>query len=546
VSTHRDGDGTDEDGSSASLREQASRREQAWPSGRLVEDRAPLVAVGASAGGLEALKRLLGALPIDADLALVVIQHLSPTHESLLTSSLRSSSPLPVIDVQDDMPVEPGTVHVIPPNATLVLESGRLRLHRRSVSERPPMPIDAFMRSLAAERQRDAIGVVLSGTGSDGTHGLEAIRAAGGRTYAQDPSTALHDGMPRSAITADVADVILSPEAIAGELAAFARAMAAPSDGEGAPAVDGDATFRQILELMKERKGVDVSHYKATTLRRRVARRIALVRAAGDEEYLRRLREDPEELDALYGDLFIHVTSFFRDPEVFAALGEQVFPELLRGRTKDAPMRMWVPGCSTGEEVYSLAIAGLELVNDHKSDIQIQVFGTDISEQAIQRARTAVYPPGIAEHVGDARLRRYFEPTPKGYRIARFVRDTCVFVRHDLTVDPPFSRIDLLSCRNVLIYFDPVLQKQIVPLFHYALAEPGFLVMGRSEALSGFGELFALRDKQHRIYARQPGAGRTRPLRSATVGPVELGSRPRSGAPSTCCFCPATRCRRCS
>ena len=492
---------------------------------RPIGEQTPVIAVGASAGGVEALKRLLGAVPRGANLAIVVVQHLSPSHGSLLTAALHAASPLNVVEVQDGMPLTAGQVHVIPPNMALALQGGHLRLHPRDDAARPPMLIDTFMRSLAAERKAEAIGVVLSGMGSDGTEGLKAIRAAGGRTYAQDPSTATHDAMPRSAIAADVVDLILAPEEIAADLAALARGEPVPSEEDVARAREGDDAFRQIVHLLNVRTGVDVSHYKETTLRRRIMRRMAIVRAAGDAEYLGRLREDRDELNALHDDLFIHVTSFFRDPEVFAALDEHVFPALLQGRANGIPIRLWVPGCSTGEEAYSLAIAAQEFLETRRGDVPVQVFATDISERAIRWARSAEYAADIAEHVSEGRLRRFFEQTSKGYRIARSVRDACVFVRHDLTADPPFSRIDLLSCRNVLIYFDTVLQKQVIPSLHYALNEPGFLVLGHTEALSGFGELFAPVDQKHKIFTRRPGAGRTHAGSPRTAGATARGIR---------------------
>jgi two-component system, chemotaxis family, CheB/CheR fusion protein len=480
-------------------------------------DRAPLVAIGASAGGVDALKRLLGTLPAGVNLSIVVIQHLSPSHESLLASALSAGSQLPVVEVRDGMRVGIGQVHVIPPNTALVLEGDRLRLHPRDESARPPLPIDTFMRSLAV-RGEAAIGVVLSGTGADGTQGLQAIRMAGGRTYAQEPSTAVHGAMPRSAIAADAVDLILAPEDIARDLAALARGAPAPSEADD-DGGDRDVPFRQILHLLTVKTGVDVSHYKPTTLRRRIARRAALVHAAGEADYLQRVREDVDELNALHDDLFIHVTSFFRDPDVFAALEERVFPALVDSRaSNDAPIRVWVPGCSTGEETYSLAIALLEFLEARRSTLPIQVFGSDISERAIRRARSAEYEHDLAERVSAERLERFFEQISSGYRLKRYVRDACVFVRHDVAADPPFSRIDLLSCRNVLIYFGAALQEKVMPLFHYALNEPGFLVLGRSETLSGSGDLFTPVDPQHRIYARRPGAGRVRASSARLLG----------------------------
>jgi two-component system, chemotaxis family, CheB/CheR fusion protein len=491
----------------------------------------PVVAVGASAGGVDALKRLLGALPVGTNLSVVVVQHLSPSHDSLLTSALGTATQLPVVEVRDGMRIEAGRVHVIPPNTTLVLEGDELRLHARDQSARPPLPIDAFMRSVALRGER-AIGVVLSGAGGDGTEGLKAIQMGGGRTYAQAPSTAVHDSMPRSAIAADAVDLILPPEEIARGLVALAAGAAPPSAAEGA-APEQDGPFRQLIQLLKVKLGVDVSQYKPSTLRRRIARRAALVRASGLREYLERVRADDAELTALHDDLFIHVTSFFRDPEVFAALDDRVFPALVAARgTGGAPIRVWVPGCASGEETYSLAISLLEHLEGRGIALPIQVFGSDISDRAIRRARAAEYDPSISERVSPQRLERYFERTRGGYRIKPFVRESCVFVRHDLTADPPFSRIDLLSCRNVLIYFNAALQKLVLPLFHYALNDPGYLVLGRTEALSGTGELFTTVDSQHRIYARVPGREGLRPTPPRPVGgpPRAVAATPSAGA----------------
>lgn len=335
--------------------------------------------------------------------------------------------------------------------------------------------------------------------------------------------------MPRSAIAADAVDLILGPEAIARDLAALARGAPASSAG-GEDASHDDAPFQEILHLLKVKTGVDVSRYKPSSLRRRIARRAALVHAAGPAEYLEQIRRDGGELDALHDDLFIHVTSFFRDPEVFAALEEHVFPALLAARASSgAPIRVWVPGCSTGEETYSLAMALLEYLEARGCTTSVQVFGSDISERAIRRARAAEYDHGLVERVSPRRRERFFERTATGHRLKRFVRDACVFVRHDVTTDPPFSRIDLLSCRNVLIYFGVELQKNVLPLFQYALNEPGFLLLGRTEALSGSDDLFTVVDLQHRIYARRPGAVRPLLARSRAL-PRGGAARPERGA----------------
>jgi two-component system CheB/CheR fusion protein len=497
------------------------------PSATATPGAVPVVAIGASAGGVGALKRLLGALADDLKYALVVVQHLSPSHDSLLTSALAPATKLPVIEVRDAMHVQPGRVHVIPPNTTLVLEGDLLRLQPRDHALRPPLPIDALMRSIAS-RAAGAIGVVLSGTGADGTEGLKAIQMGGGRTYAQAPSTAVHDAMPRSAIAADAVDLILSPEEIARDIAAVARGEPSPSHADD-DAGERDATFLEIVHLLQAKTGVDVSHYKPSSVRRRITRRAALAHAAGLAEYLERVRVDTDELDALHDDLFIHVTSFFRDPEVFAALDELVLPALVAARAKSsAAIRVWVPGCSTGEETYSLAIALLEHLEATGRAIPIQVFGSDISDRAVRRARAAEYEPWIVERVSPERLERYFERTRGGFRVKRRLREVCVFVRHDVTTDPPFSRIDVLSCRNVLIYFGAALQNSVLPLFHYALNEDGYLVLGLTEALSSAGDLFTPVDAQHRIFARAARSGRPR-----AVPPRRPGAPARAVAPAS-------------
>jgi two-component system CheB/CheR fusion protein len=461
----------------------------------------PIVGIGASAGGLEAFRELLSHLRPDTGAAFVLIQHLDPTHASLLVEALDRSTTMPLVQATDGLRVEPNHVYVIPPNTLLTLRKGALALKRRDAGRRAPMAIDRFFLSLALERRQRAVGVILSGTASDGTLGLKAIRAAGGLALAQDPATCKFGGMPESAIAAGAVDSVLPLDRIAARLATLSERD--PREATVVP----DA-LDTIFRLLREATGVDFTQYKQTTVTRRVARRVAARKAKGLSEYARLLRKDPTELALLYEDIFVRVTGFFRDPTAFEALVQRVFPDLLRRRTPGSPIRIWVTACATGEEAYSVAMALLESLGERTREFPIQIFGSDISEQAIQHARVARYPAVVARELGPARLARFFTKVDGGYRINKNVRDLCVFVRHDLNSDPPFSRMDLITCRNALIYFGPELKKRIVSIFHYALNQPGFLMLGRTEALVGFAALFSAVDKTNKIYARRPAGSR--------------------------------------
>jgi two-component system, chemotaxis family, CheB/CheR fusion protein len=462
----------------------------------------PIVGIGASAGGLEAFTRLLSLLPADTGMAFVLIQHLDPTRASFLPDALSRVTTMPVVEAEDGAQMEPSRVYVIPPSADVALEKGKLRLRVRGGDGRGShLPVDLFLLALAQERGNRAIGVVLSGTASDGTEGLRAIKAAGGITLAQDPQSAKFGGMPRSAVDAGVVDHCLPLSQLAEELVRLSRHPYLSAGRPGLAGGDG-VTLRKILRVVRDAVGVDFAEYKRPTLERRIARRMTLSRAQDLPAYLRILEADSQEIRALYEDTLIHVTSFFRDLEVFEQLKSAVFPKILRHKAEGAPIRIWVAGCSTGEEVYSLAIVLLEYLQAAGSNQPVQIFGSDVSDRAIERARGGTFPDSAMREVSQERRQRYFTKTDSGFRINKAVRDLCVFVRHDLARDPPFSKLDLASCRNVLIYFDQVLQRRIIATFHHCLREPGFLLLGRTEAISGFSQLFSPVDKAHKIFAR--------------------------------------------
>ena len=462
-----------------------------------------IVGVGASAGGLEAFTHLLRLVPEGTDLSFVLIQHLDPTHPSTLRETLTRSTTMPVQDAEQGMSVEAGHVYVITPNTELTLHKGALALSPRPTGAKSRhLPIDAFLCSLAAERGQRAIGVLLSGQGSDGTEGLRAIGAAAGITFAQAPSTAKFTSMPQSAIDAGVVDTPMNIPELAAELH---RLSQHPYVSAKVPDIeDRDEGVRaDILAQVFAATGTDFSEFKPATVSRRLARRLALRGLTDLRSYRTLLDQEPAELHALQEDVLIHVTSFFRDPDVYDALRTQVLPELLEHKSDNGPLRIWVAGCSSGEEVYSLAITLLEYMAATQPTRSLQFFGSDVSEVAIETARAGVYNEYAMRAVSPERRRNYFVAHEHGsYRIQKRVRDLCVFVVHDLVRDPPFSKLDLVSCRNVMIYFGRELQKRVLPIFHYCLNQPGFLVLGRSENVIGFEPLFHEVDKVKKVWKR--------------------------------------------
>jgi two-component system, chemotaxis family, CheB/CheR fusion protein len=488
----------------------------------------PIVGVGASAGGLDAFRRLLGALPSSTGMAFVLVQHLDPRHESILAELLSEVTHMDVAEVKGDVRVKPNEVYVIPPSKGLIFEDGLLKLVPRVPPSGVHMPIDSLFKTLADVHGRQAIGVILSGMGSDGTLGLQAIEAAGGIAFAQEPTSAQNDSMPRSAIAAGGIDFVLTPEDIATELKRLgehpyivgsslaAADLEVPSAANEAE--DDREGLERILQLLRASGGTDFSAYKKATLRRRIARRMAVSCVGTLLEYARYLEENRAEATALYEDCLISVTSFFRDPKVFEVLSEQILSTLLEHRPTDAPLRVWVPGCATGEEVYSIAMCLLEQMAKLSRNPTLQLFATDLSEGALAKAREGKYVVNIARDVSAERLRRFFTKVGDCYQISKSIREVCIFARHDLTRDPPYSRLDLISCRNVLIYMEPRLQEVAFATFHYALKPDGFLLVGPAETVGTSGRLFTAIDEKVHIYSRNAVEGPPRLLSVLSQG----------------------------
>ncbi len=478
----------------------------------------PVVALGASAGGLEPLRHLLSRVPEQSGMAFVVIQHLDPERPSMLTSILEGATALPVVEATSGMALEPNRVHVIPSDADLTVREGLLTLVPRQRTGRLHLPIDSFFQALARDARKHAIGVVLSGSGADGTEGLRAIKAEGGITIAQDPATAQFPSMPEAAITAGLVDFRGSPEDIANELT---RLSCHPYVTVGCAEVEPPDTgtgdepgLALILGYLRQHANIDFSGYKRTTLLRRIERRMALRQLTAISDYANALENDATEGLALAQDMLIRVTAFFRDPAAFEALREPVFQNLAKRMGPDASIRIWVPGCATGEEAYALAMCLLESLDGKEEQLSVKVFGTDLCDEAIEVARLGTYPASALAEVSSERLARFFETAEGGYRIASHVRERRVFVKHDLNRDPPFAKLDLISCRNVLIYFDTELQRRVVPMLHYCLNPGGFLFLGKSETILGFRDLFDDVDKEHRILVKSGVSTRpSHPLR---------------------------------
>ncbi len=472
-------------------------------------DSFPVVGIGASAGGLEAFQAFLGALPDDAGMAYVVVQHLDPRRESLLPELLARVTHMPVHEAREGMEVAVNQIYVIAPNTDMTLGHGRLQLVPRTEMAGLHLSIDTFLRSLARSRTTGAMGVILSGTASDGTLGLQAIKDEGGMTFVQDPASAQFAAMPQSAITAGSVDFIGSPEAIARELArishhpyvrqtAVAQITAASASSQLALFNGREPEFPQVVRLLSRQTGTDFTAYKPTMLHRRIQRRMALAQIDHIAPYLAYLSDRPEEVKALYQDMLIGVTSFFRDTITFETLQQKVLPLIVAEKATHAPLRVWVPGCSTGQEVYSLAICILEFLAAHALSTSLQLFGTDLNAQAIEYARAGFYPAEVIDGLSLNQIARFFDAIDGGYHIRKEVRDLCVFALHDVLKDPPFSRIDVLSCQNVLIYLDLPAQKKVLQSFHYALLPQGVLLLSPAETIGSATSLFALLEEQKR------------------------------------------------
>ena len=471
----------------------------------------PVVGIGASAGGLDAFKKLLKAIPEDSGIAYVLVQHLDPNHESLLPELLQRVTKVPVLEITDDIKVKPDHIYILPSNKMLVANDGVLELTPRIAKKNElNLPIDLFFSSLAEIHQSHAIGVVLSGTGSDGTKGLKAIKDYGGITFAQDEASSGYEGMPNSAVHANVVDFILSPEQIPQKLLEIIPAIA-KSDAElqNLPQQE-EEVFKKILTLLRLRKGTDFTYYKQTTIRRRILRRMTISKNEELGVYLQYLRDHVKEQDVLYQDLLIPVTSFFRDPQVFENLCESVFPHILKNKSISAPIRLWIAGCSTGQEAYSIAICLKEFLADNgESEAEaVQIFASDLSAPAIAKARTGIYTKPELEGLSTQRLRLFFTKINGNYQVNKAIREMCVFAAHNFLKDPPFGKVDFISCRNVLIYMESYLQKKALTTFHYALNPNGFLLLGKSETISSVPDLFASANKQDKLFSRKDMPGK--------------------------------------
>ncbi|HEX4638878.1 MAG TPA: chemotaxis protein CheB [Chthoniobacterales bacterium] len=469
----------------------------------------PIVGVGGSAGGFEAAMELLKNLSPDTGMAFVIVQHLDPHHASRLPKLLARVTSMPVTEISGEIQPKPNQIYVQPANKCVVCRDGVLTLVRRS--EKVSHTIDHFFESLAETQGPRAIGVILSGSGMDGTNGLRAIKSGGGLTFAQDEETAKYNTMPQSAIQAGFVDAALSPAEIARELKRIAEHPYIQQSEDAAEEWEkeqGLDDLQRIFLTLKKHTAVDFTFYKEATINRRIRRRMALHRLERMDQYSRFLRDNPKEIQELFGDLLINVTRFFRDDRVFGVLKKRFIPALLKQKDRKGELRVWVPGCATGEEVYSLAICILESLGNAAAAMRIHIFGTDLSEAAINRARLGVYSTSIEKDVSSQRLQRFFRKLDSTYQVSRMVREICTFARQNITADPPFSHLDLISCRNVLIYLGGQLQRRCLPIFHYALNPGGFLMLGPSETVGPFTDMFELVDKQAKIYAKKILLGR--------------------------------------
>ncbi|HEY5466537.1 MAG TPA: chemotaxis protein CheB, partial [Clostridia bacterium] len=470
--------------------------------------RFPVVGIGASAGGLAAFEAFFSGMPAHADpgMAFVLVQHLAPDHKSMLTELIRRYTRMEVFEVVDGMAVKPNCAYIIPPNFDMAFLNGVLHLMEPSAPRGQRLPIDFFFRSLAQDQHERAVCIILSGTGSDGTLGLQAIKSEGGLVMVQKPDSTEYDGMPRSAIATGLVDYELSPAEMPAQLIAYmTHAFVNPARIAKSPPPKTESALKKIFILLRSQTGHDFSQYKPSTIHRRIERRLAVHQIDTMEEYVKYLQQTPAEVVALFRDLLIGVTGFFRDPEAFLALEKTVIPRLFADKSAGDSIRVWSPGCSTGEEAYSIAMLLQEHQDTLKQAYKVQVFATDIDSQAIAAARTGRYPADISATLSPERLARFFTAESDGgmYRINKGIRDMLIFSEQDVLKDPPFSRLDLISCRNLLIYINGGIQKKLISLFHYALNPGGLLFLGTSETVSDSDEMFTALDRKMKIFQRK-------------------------------------------
>ncbi len=469
----------------------------------------PIVGIGASAGGLAAFEAFFSTMPADNDpgMAFVLVQHLARDHKSILSELIRRYTRMEVFEVEHGMVVKPNCAYIIPPNRDMALVNGALQLLEPTVARGIRLPIDFFFRSLAQDQHERAICIVLSGTGSDGTLGLRAVKGEGGMVMVQLPESAEYDGMPRNAIATGLVDFVLAANDMPAQLLAYvSHAFVASPLTIATQAPQSADALEAVFRLLRSQTGHDFSQYKRNTMIRRVERRMAVHQIDRLEHYVRYLQITRSEVDALFRDLLIGVTNFFRDAEIFDEIQKKVVPQLFAGKAGGEAIRVWVPGCSTGEEAYSIAILMRERMEEMKENFKVQIFATDIDKDAIESARAGIYPASIIADVSPERLAHFFDqenPDGTAYRINKTIRDMLIFSEHSLIKDPPFSKLDLISCRNLLIYMGSAQQKKLIPLFHYGLKPGGMLVLGSSESVGDFTTLFASIDRAAKIYQRK-------------------------------------------
>jgi two-component system CheB/CheR fusion protein len=465
----------------------------------------PVVGIGASAGGLDAIEKFFSNMPSDSDMAFVIIMHFDPTSKSVMVEILKRYTKMEVYQAEDGVKISPNTVYIIPPNKDMAILHGKIQLLEPTVSRGIRHPIDFFFRSLSEDYKEKAICIILSGTGTEGTLGLKNIKGEGGMVMVQDVTSAAYDGMPASAIATGFADYILPPEKMPEQLLNFVKQPYIKGTRKAA-LIEQTAPMQKIFVLIRDRTGHDFSLYKESTINRRIERRMNIHQIDKVQDYVRYLSENPSEIDALFKELLIGVTSFFRDPEAFEILIEKVLPGILKDKTPAQPVKVWVTACSTGEEAYSIAMIFKEYLDEIKSDIKVQIFATDVDKDAIETARAGVYPASIAVDVSQERLDRFFTKVEDSYRVKKEVREMVTFALQSLIKDPPFSMLDMVSCRNLLIYLGPVLQKKVLSTLHYSLKKDGILFLGNSETIGELTDLFSVLDRKWRIYKSKGGS----------------------------------------
>ena len=489
----------------------------------------PIVGIGASAGGLEALELFLQNVPAESGMAIVIVQHLDPTRAGIMPELLQRATAMKVIQVKDRTRVKPDCVYVIPPNKEMSILRGVLHLLDPVAPRGLRLPIDFFLRSLADDSEERSIGVILSGMGTDGTLGLKAIKGKAGVVFVQDPASAKFDGMPRSAIEAGLADVVAPVEALPGKIIAYLHHVPLIAKPGLAEEDQSHSAFEKVVILLRAQTGHDFSFYKKNTVYRRIERRMGIHQIDRIATYVRFLQENPEELELLFKELLIGVTSFFRDPAAWEVLKAQVIPALLKDRPLSQALRVWIPACATGEEAYSLAIVFREALEQFKParSHTLQIFATDLDRDAIEKARAGVFPANIAADVAPERLSRFFVQLERGYQVSKPIRETVIFAPQNMAMDPPFTKLDLVSCRNLLIYLTPELQKKLLPLFHYSLNPGGFLFLGSAEAIGEFTDFFVPLDGKARLYRRLDSGPRAEPIEfPASFTPGRTGVPP--------------------